>query len=155
VLDTFCVPNAAYQLSFDQLSDVPLPFIAHVNRKGFTLVTQFNEKQVTLSNGRWKNKIITADDFKKSYTGSVLIAEKDENSGEPGYEKKYRKEIVESWRMPVVFTGAGVILIAFLLLHTSYLAAINWQIGLLTIFKTAGLITSVLLLVQSIDTIIL
>jgi ABC-type bacteriocin/lantibiotic exporter with double-glycine peptidase domain len=152
VLDRFHVPNAAYRLEFDQLTQVPLPFIAYINRKDFVVITQFNYKHVTLSNERWKNKTLTRDEFKKMYTGSVLIAEKHEDSGEANYEKKHRKEQLESLRMPVILAGTITILLTFLSLHTQYINTLSVQIGLLTLFKTAGLVTSVLLLTQSIDT---
>jgi len=38
-----------------------------------------------------------------------------------------------------------------LVFHTTYFTNLSWQIILLTLFKTAGLITSILLLIQSID----
>jgi uncharacterized membrane protein/thiol-disulfide isomerase/thioredoxin len=44
-----------------------------------------------------------------------------------------------------------LVLIAGLVFHTGYFVNYTWQVLLLTAFKTAGLITSLLLLIQSID----
>jgi uncharacterized membrane protein len=60
--------------------------------------------------------------------------------------------MINDMRIPVVIGGGAVLLIGWLLFSSPYLATLNWQIALLTLFKTAGLITSVLLLIQSIDT---
>jgi hypothetical protein len=151
VLDHWRVPNGACQLTVEQLAEVPLPFIAHLSKKEFAVVTALNEKQVTVSNERWNGKVLPMEEFKKLYSGTILIAEKDVESGEPDYANKRKKEIVDDWRLPVVFTGAAIILLAFLTLHTSYLNTFSLQVGLLTFFKTAGLVTAVFLLMQSID----
>ncbi len=151
VLSRWQVPNAAYHLTFDQLAEVPLPFITYT-KSGFTVVKDLDKNQVTVTNGRWGKKTIAAEEFKKSYSGSVLVAEKETNSGEPDYEKKRKKELLNDLRMPVVFGGSIILLIGFLFMHTAYAISFNLQIALLTLFKTGGLITSVLLLMQSLDT---
>lgn len=151
LLDHWHTPNAAYNLSFEELNQVPLPFVAFFAKKEFVLVTQLNDKQAVVSNERWKNHLISIDDFKKAYSGSVLIAEKDEISGEDDYTAKYKNELLNSWRTPVVLTVYGILMLIFLLQNTEYTASFNLQIGLLTLFKTIGLGTTILLLIQSID----
>lgn len=151
VLDRFNVPNAAYKLSYDQLVDVPVPFIAHLKDRKFGVVTTFGENEVKISHDRWNGKTFPTEEFKKQYGGSVLVAEKDETSGEAGFDQKHRAEIINSLRMPVVATGGLLILVGILLLHSAFLSSLTIPIALLTLFKTAGLTTSVLLLMQSID----
>jgi len=151
VLNNYDVPSSAYRLTFDQLAEVPLPFITYLTNKSYAIVTQFNQKQITLSNERWNNKIFTIDEFKKQYAGSVLTAKKEANSGEADYVVKRRKEFVNDLVTPLSLTGLAIILVAFVLVNSSYLSFFNLQIALLTLFKTAGLATSVLLLMQSID----
>jgi protein-disulfide isomerase/uncharacterized membrane protein len=151
VLDQYRVPNGAYKLKFDQLTDVPLPFIAHIKNKEFAVISALDEKAVVVSNEKWNAKKISLAEFKKLYSGSVLVAEKDEASGEAGYAEKHQKEVMDDLRLTVVFTGGFTVFIAFLLLHSPYVAAFNLPVALLTLFKTVGLIISVLLLIQSID----
>ncbi|MDB5121965.1 MAG: Vitamin epoxide reductase family protein [Mucilaginibacter sp.] len=151
VLNNYQVSTSAYRLTFDQLPKVPLPFITYLSNKNYAVVTRLDEKQVTLSNDRWNNKILPLAEFKNQYGGAVLVAEKQANAGEADYAIKHRKELINRWLMRLAFAGLAVILIAFFLANTSYLNTINLQIGLLTLFKTTGLATSVLLLVQSID----
>jgi len=151
VLDRWNVPNAAYKLEFEQLSDLPLPFIAFLSKNQFSVVTQLDDTKVTVSTHKWANKAFTADEFKKQYSGSVLLAEKDERSGEPDYAKKLRKQRMDDLRLPVFFTGAAILLLCFLLLQTNFVNILNIPLAFLMLFKTAGLATAILLLIQSID----
>jgi len=152
LLNGWNVPNAAYQLSFNQLKEVPLPFIAFISKREFAVVTSFDENQATLYNQNYNNKQVPIDTFENLYSGSVLVAEKGENSGEADYAKKRIRDITERWRMPVFFAGALALLLGLLLVHSDYINAFTLQTGLLTLFKTAGLTAAVLLLIQSIDT---
>jgi uncharacterized membrane protein len=155
LLNSWRIPNAAYQLSFDELvsAEVPAPFIAHFSKGGgFVLIDHLDDKHAIVSNERWNKHSLTIDEFKDKYAGSILIAEKDETSGEDNYAKKQRKERLEAIRVPFVVSGAIAIVIAILLLNQSNTASFAWHTILLLFFKTAGLVTSILLLIQSIDT---
>jgi len=151
VLNNYHVANDAYQVPFNELNEVPLPFISFLTDKTYAVVTQLDEKQATLSNDRWNNKVFPIDQFKRLYGKSILTAQKQVNSGEPGYAEKRRKEILNDWSQPLSITGTAIILLAFFLIHSTWLNALNLQTALLTLFKTAGLITSILLLAHSID----
>jgi uncharacterized membrane protein len=151
VLDRWNVPNVAYKLEFEELSDLPLPFIAFLSKRQFGVVTQLDDSKVTVSHHKWANKVFTVDEFKKEYSGSVLVAEKDERSGEPDYGKKLRKQRMDDLRLPVFFTGAAILLVGFLLLQTNFINTLNIPIALLTLFKSTGVATTILLLIQSID----
>ena len=89
LLSAWHVPNAAYQLTFEQLAEVPLPFITYT-KKGFVTVTQLDDKQATLSNEKYTNEIVPLDEFKNSYSGPVLMAEKKPGAGEPDYPRNGR-----------------------------------------------------------------
>ncbi len=43
-LNRWQAPNAAYRLVFDQLTDVPVPFVAYAKKEGFVVVKHFDEK---------------------------------------------------------------------------------------------------------------
>jgi protein-disulfide isomerase/uncharacterized membrane protein len=152
LLDNWQIPNAAYKLTFEELmgTEIPMPLIAHF-KKNFVLVTDRNKENITLYNGDGKKEWLSLTEFKNLYMGSILIAEKDEESGEVDYALKHRKERLDNLRIPFVVAGAGFVFLALILLSPSYTAAFSWPLGLLTLFKAAGLITTILLLVQSID----
>jgi len=46
LMNTWKVPNASYNLSLEDLSDVPKPFIAHLGKAGFVLVSEINENSI-------------------------------------------------------------------------------------------------------------
>jgi len=153
VLDNWHIPNAAYQLTFDELvaAEIEDPFIAFVSKKEFLLVNRLDENEVIVSNERWKKHRLGIEEFKRIYSGSVLVAEKDEASGETDFAIKHRIEIVNDLRLPTAIAGGAILLLSWLLFGSPYKDTLTWQIVLLTLFKTAGLVTTVLLLIQSID----
>jgi uncharacterized membrane protein/glutaredoxin len=153
LLDRWSVPNAAYQVSTAELveTEIPLPFIACFKKSEFVLVTQKSTAQFVISNERWVNHVVTIEEFKNQHLGSILAVEKDKSSGELDYSAKRRREIIEKLRIPFVISGAIIILFAHLLINPNYLATFNWHIGLLMLFKALGLITSIFLLIQSIN----
>ncbi|GAB2978905.1 hypothetical protein GCM10027049_13170 [Mucilaginibacter puniceus] len=152
VLTNWNIPNAAYEIDFDNLRDkINGEFIAVTSGRKFLLVNRIDDKEVIVSNEHWRNHKLTIDEFKAMYLGLVLVAEKDETSGETHYPVKRRREVVNSLRVPVVIIGGVVLFIAWLLFKSSFFDELNLQIVLITLFKTVGLFTAVLLIIQSID----
>ncbi|MEO8948262.1 MAG: thioredoxin domain-containing protein [Mucilaginibacter sp.] len=152
LLNNWRVPNASYQLTYDEIlaNEVPAPFIVHFKDKQFAVVESIDTEKVIVSNEKWNKHTMKIDAFKGLYGDALLLAEKEATSGEEEYNKKHRKEILDNMRVPFVVGGSAVILL-ILLLNSHYLHSFNWQISLLTLFKTAGIATSIMLLVQSID----
>lgn len=153
VLDNWNVPNAAYQLTFEQLitDDVPTPFIASFIRDSFVLVNHITEEYVITSNEKKENQKLTAGLFKDLYGGTILIAEKSNNSGEAGYRKKKWVEVFNKWSVFTGIAGIALIFIAFLFGFSSFLKGIDSRIILLSIFKSAGLGVTIVLLMQSVN----
>ncbi|WCT14487.1 vitamin K epoxide reductase family protein [Mucilaginibacter jinjuensis] len=151
-LDKWKVPNGAYELSFEELSEVPCPFIAHLteNGGGFALVTAVSSDAVTVYNEKWRNIEMSAGRFKNIYSGTILLAQSDLASGEADFPQKLFAQKLDNLRIPLI-----VLTIAFILLnalHTHLIAgSIAYTTLALIIFKTTGLMLSVLLLIQSID----
>lgn len=150
VLSNWNIPNASFQLPFDELVHVPVPFIAYSNKE-FVIIERLDERQVTISNEHFNSCIISIAEFKKSYNGTILAAEKEELSGEINYAGKRRKEIIDRFRSPFVVTGAIAVFLVILLINPSYTNTFQWPIVFLMMLKTVGLFISILLLIQSID----
>lgn len=152
VLDNFNIPNAAYQVPHDQLAEVPVPFIATLADKSFIVVTGMDDKQVSLADGGWSRKKLPLADFLRKYGRSVLVAEPITTApGEQGYRAKHHAEILQNLQLPLALACLAAVVLGVLALNPGYLARFTLQTGLLALFKTAGLATSVLLLVQSLD----
>ncbi|PJJ84438.1 vitamin K epoxide reductase family protein [Mucilaginibacter auburnensis] len=152
VMNLWNIPNAAYNLTFDELiaEEINVPFIAFVSKKEFLTVNNLTEKYAIVSNERWTKHRISIDEFKNIYSGAILIAEKNDTSGESDYAAKRFKDIINDIRLPFVIASATSLLLIWLIV-SPYFGSLNLQVALLTLFKTAGLAITTLLLVQGFD----
>jgi len=148
VLTAFDIDNAAYRVDAENISTVPCPFIAHTNLNGgdFLTIEKISGETVLASSDKWNRHTLSLDEFKKMFQGVVLTAE-------PSSAYKATTSLItvlNSIKVPAI---AIVLLLMLMgaLLHNGYFTDLTWQTALLTLFKTAGLVTSILLLIQSID----
>jgi uncharacterized membrane protein len=148
VLNAFNIENAAYRVDQENLLNVPCPFIAHtnINSGDFLVVNKIDGDQVRVSSEKWNNHKLSLDEFKKLFKGIVLTAEPSATF----ITTKTLSSTLSAIKAPAIAAGLLLIL-GSALFSSGYFINVNWQTALLTIFKTAGLITSILLLVQSID----
>jgi len=148
VLAALNIDNAAYRVAAGNIGTIPCPFIAHTNLNGgdFLTIEKIAGDTVLASSDKWNRHKLSLDEFKKMFQGVVLTAEPS-----PDYKTTATfATFLTTIKDPAI--ASVVLLMLFgMLLHNGYFTAITWQTALLTLFKTAGLITSVLLLVQSID----
>ncbi|QEM05986.1 thioredoxin domain-containing protein [Mucilaginibacter rubeus] len=150
VLTVLGVENAAANVSFDDLSDLSLPFIAHTNYPDsqFLLVTGMESGKVALSGGKWNRRKESLTEFKKHFTGVVLIVE------EPGdVQSQPRKSLLDKVFSP---QAGGLLLLSIFLTGVIFKSGffggdLTWQTLFLTLIKSAGLAVSVLLLIQTVD----
>jgi len=79
----------------ENLPLLEVPFIAHTGHD-FVIVTKNTPQKVEYI---WRNKKIsvTTDDFLKTWSGRVLLAEPNENSIEPDYRQHQKKEICQNF----------------------------------------------------------
>lgn len=153
IFNNWLVPNAAYQLTFDELLEAEIedPFIAFVSDNEFLVVSQITRDFAIVSNEKWNNHKLTIQQFREIYSGSILIAEKNDKSGESNYDANRKKEIYENLINLIVYIGAPVALSAFFLFHSVFFYDLTWQTTLLMAIKTVGMVVTILLLVQSLD----
>ncbi|MDB5150902.1 MAG: hypothetical protein JWQ57_4922 [Mucilaginibacter sp.] len=148
VLNNFYIENNAFRVPFDELENLRCPFLVHVNTNGgeFLVVNNINGKKASVSSEKWDKHTMYVDEFKKKFTGIVLTAEPSEKKSSRTFTST-----INEIKTPFVAINCLLVFIAGIVFHTSYFENYNWQVLLLTAFKTAGLIISILLLVQSID----
>ena len=149
ILTSFHIENNAYRLSYEEMIQVECPFIVNSNLNGGELlvVNKITGDDIYVSNQNWSMHKLKANDFKRKYAGVILTAEP---SGE-SLTKTNLPTVISLIKVPALLIGAFVILAGLLFFHSSYFSTLNWQIALLTLFKGVGLVTSILLLIQSID----
>lgn len=150
VLNNFGIVNSAFRVQAEQLSLLPCPFIVHTRANGgdFLMVNKVDDNKIIVSSEKWDKHKIELSEFKRAFDGIVLTIEA--LADDAVSAKKFAITLSEL-KAPLAFTGLIAILIVGVISHTNYLVNYTWQILLLTAFKTAGLITSILLLTQSID----
>lgn len=147
------IANAAYRIGIYNLPALPLPFIAHVSSNGgeFVLIEKIGDHFVTVSNEHFKNYQIDKVQFEKEYTGNVLVAEASPEAGEKDYKKKREEEIISDLRLPFILSGIVIVFLLTAWTHTFTIIAPTWREITLIMIKICGVITSILLLIHSVD----
>ena len=149
VLSNFHIENNAYRITADQIPVVACPFIVHTHSNGgeFLTVNEIDDQKVIVSSEKWNKHKMELSEFKKLFDGIILTIE-------PSLLPRTIEVPFARLSGIKPLFAAGVLsltLIAGVVFHSNYFENYSWQILLLTLFTTAGLITSILLLVQSID----
>ena len=149
VLSNFNIGNSAYRITADELPLVPCPFIIHTHSNGgdFLMVNEIDDQKIVVSSEKWNKHKMDLNEFKNVFDGIVLTIDPSLGPRSTGDSLASISEI----KTPLAIGGLLLILVAGVIFHTTYFENYSWQVLLLTLFTTAGLITSILLLVQSID----
>lgn len=143
MLSEYKVPHAGMKVSDKEsgLKELAVPFVAHAGNE-FVLVYKKNSKDVSyLWNG--KEIRIGRERFEEIWSGNVLLAEADEESCEPDYERHRRSERWEKLKWFILFVS-----VAGLCLFVGIKNGLFSSLGLVTlvVLNTAGLYTCLLLL---------
>jgi uncharacterized membrane protein len=154
VLEEFNVPNLATKLHPDQLSQIPLPAIAHLSIEdgSFVVITKISEHFIEYQHNTLGKKHELLSNFYQKWDGVTLLIEPNEKSGESDYQAIKRKNLLSSLR--ISFAIIGLLTCIFYLLYPiieSNDVSQNWQFYGLIISKFTGLILSCLLIWYSLD----
>lgn len=142
------VDNTALQLNtVEQLRELPLPFVAHLKRNGgwYVLVTDLKGDHITYTDSGRGRVTGALTEFEKQWSGVVLLAEADGQSGEPDYATKRTQERLTELRGPVVLIGTLLVFLLAILNVAHNLTAPGW---LLLLTKLIGLFVSGLLVAK-------
>ncbi|MGY4536245.1 putative membrane protein [Mucilaginibacter sp. UYNi724] len=148
VLTALHIENSAFRAEFEILGELSTPFLVNLNTNGgeFAVVTKMDAKHVYFSDERKEVNKLGLGNFKLVFEGVALIAEPDKKIIKNGslLSSVYKFK-------PAVLTAGCLLIFLTLLSNSGYFSNLNWLIALLAIIKTGGLIASILLLVQSVD----
>ncbi len=117
-LNKWHIPNAAGQIDKNDIEQLPTPFLAYTidRQTPLRLVTQITKTEIHSYQKDYSNqKTETWEEFFAKWNGVYLIAEPNENSGEPGYEKNKRKAFF-NFLVPVA-AFAALIVISFMFVN--------------------------------------
>ncbi|KEQ28885.1 hypothetical protein N180_20300 [Pedobacter antarcticus 4BY] len=148
VLTALKIENSAFRAESDLLGELPLPFLVNLNTNGgeFAVVTKMDANYVYFADERKEVNKLTLDNFKSAFGGVVLIAE-------PNSKIVANRNLLLSASKfkPAVLTAGCLTILLLLLYGSGYFSNLTWTIASLSLLKTAGLIVSILLLIQSVD----
>ncbi|TWJ01536.1 thioredoxin-like protein [Mucilaginibacter frigoritolerans] len=149
VLNALNIENAAFRVEAEEIDSVPCPFIAYAKSNGgeFWVVTEINKDFLLVSSEKWEKHKLETEAFKKIFGGIVLTAEPSNAFTKTTTFATFLSE----FKTLLLAIGLLLVLASALVFHSTYFTTITWQSLALALFKTAGLVTSVLLLIQSID----
>jgi hypothetical protein len=138
----FCMPKNTYNAK-----KLLFPVIAHSEANGgrYMLVHKIENGRVLLSDEKKRRREISEKDFLERWSGHLLYAQADENSGEDGYFGKQLRGKLNAIKIPL----------AIIIILISIAFNINFRVGgdfaLLLLLKLLGLTATILLLVYSIN----
>ena len=149
-LSSWKVENAAFQVDAEKLDELPVPFIAHTRKGGstFVLVQQVNGS-VDIINEKGRRETLSREAFLKSWTNTVLLAEKSAGSGELNYQKQRQRETISNLRLPLIAGGCLLFAVVYGLLFSDALPGTLSSVLLL--LKLGGSFVTSLLLWFEID----
>lgn len=143
MLHEYKIKNGGLRVEKESIRDIEVPFIAHTGND-FIVVKKVHENHIDY---QWRDKSITLplNEFQDAWTGIVLLAEPDENSIEPDYEKHKTEEMLRL---------SGKVILGCLLLVGLITACYRQEtfksagLSLSLIFSTVGVYISYLLLLK-------
>jgi uncharacterized membrane protein len=148
-LNYFKIENAAVRITPQDLISLPTPFIAFSQIHGgtFSVVKNLSESTIEWFDTQkgWVNSKL--EEFTNTWSGVVLLAETDEQSGEKNYTQKRREEILSTIRVSLAI-GLLVLIFLFFVLQAP---VASLSVYLLLALKAAGMVISTLLFIKSID----
>lgn len=151
VLNQYKTENIVLQINKEKLQEVPVPFIAHLQRKpnGFVTVTKVTNSNVTYlqANSLSKEVTVPVEEFLDKWSTVTLLAEKNEQSGEPDVKQNKKKDRINLYRAPLLLAASCVVLL-FTFLPVNHSLTIIIAPFLL---KLAGVVVCALLLWYDID----
>lgn len=144
------IPNLAIQIPKEKYNagELQFPFIAQTPFDGgqFMLVHEIKDGSVIYSDEKLTRRKINESDFLKSWSGVLLYAEANEESGEEGYFGKQLLGIISNLEIPALI----LILLTFSVLGVNFSAATTGYVSLL-VLKLLGIGISILLLTYSVN----
>lgn len=148
VLTTLNIANEAFRAEATMLRELPVPFLASLKRNEgeIVVVTKIDSKHIYFADHLRNVNKLSVEIFNSEYSGVVLIAEPKSDLIKPRRVFRWTSKLKSA-----VITSFTLLVLLSILFNNSYSDIFDWKIAFLSLIKTAGLIVSILLLIQSID----
>lgn len=147
------IPNIAARISSEQLREVPLPALVHldVHNGIFASIRKIDDNMVQWLDPErgWREE--TFESFVQRWNGVTLIIEPNEESFRYAEKAKKFHKPDNVWRTPLVLSGLVLALFLALNIILPRSAEVSPLLNFLTSVNCVGLLISLILLWQSID----
>ena len=147
MLTDYGLENRSYKITEkEKLYQLDVPFIAHTG-SDFVVVTKFLDQKVYfIWNG--KKQSASFEDFLSKWTGVVLLAETNEKTIEPNYERNRKSELFNNLQHYILYS---LICILGLILYFNHSLYTNLGLTLLLIINLIGIFIGFLLVAKQIN----
>lgn len=148
-LDDLHLDTMKVKIGIEQLSEVEFPCIAHLTKNSghFVVIDSITDQSLNILDPETGWMSVGREDFRKDWSGVVVLVNRNDESGERGYAAKKREELIEKSRLPLA-AAVTVMLIAASIIAgwTVFVSSPVWS--LLFAIKAGGLVLSVLLMLH-------
>jgi uncharacterized membrane protein len=156
VLNNYGVENLTARFDKNKLSEIPTPFITQVSGKKhitqFTVVNEINDKRASYFDPETQGwSTITLEAFAEQSTGTVLMAEIEEQVQEKDYEKKLAEERRIKFSQTLLIACLPLVLLFSVMLSLFNTGSAAILPSLYAMLALAGVGITVLLLWYEID----
>lgn len=152
-LTEYKLESLALQLGEDKLDQLPLPCVVQISQNSypyFTCLTRLSEDWAEYLDDKGKMIKQARKEFVTLWTGVTLVVEKGDHSGEPGYAKRRKEQMI--YRSLLFLLGAvSSAWIIGNLIGLDYNTSYSIGVIALLILKIAGLSISTILLWSEVD----
>ncbi len=153
VLTELKVDNMATRINPYQLSEIPLPAIAHFeDGSGYGTIHKIENNQVEWLHEKMGIRRESIAEFSQKWQGITLLTQPNEKSGEENYSRNRKFEIIENLRNPFIISSLLLILGYFIGTHFTDISTENLSyFYAFFIAKFTGVVVSCFLIWYSID----
>lgn len=141
------IENGALKASYEELEQLPTPFVVHLHDNGgmYLVAKEVNKDTITFAIEGNQTEVQDSEEFKKSFSGFVLVLDNEQTGlKERNYTANNTRQLFQKTRLPLLLLAV----LAFLFFRQDLSTPI--LIGF-KVLSLAGIVTSILLLVQYID----
>ena len=150
LLSNWRVAHNIKSVSKYDIAEIRCPFLTMYLGKTI-IVLSYNDSKVGIFSNTGKFKSVEKSRFDTSYSGFVLIVKVEKSSGEENYVTNKRIELVESLRPYFLLIGAISLLLIYFMTRWAIFKSYNSNYFLLVGIILAGLIVTIILLLQNVD----
>jgi uncharacterized membrane protein len=112
-LDEWLIPNMAVEISYTQLREIPYPALAHCKsgEEYYVLLRRFEDEQIVYTDGRKSDTVSSIEDFRRIWSGIVLLVEPNNSSRNPKKSKSFFYKVAKKYILSIVIISLVLLVV--------------------------------------------